>query len=83
MAGKTILGSRVRDVITGFEGTVTGRAEYISGCHQALIAPALSADGAMRDSQWIDEQRLERVGSAMLTLDNGATPGCDRQAPKR
>jgi hypothetical protein len=48
-----------------------------------LIAPGLSADGGLRESQWLDRQRLERVEGEVIVLDNGATPGHDRQAPKR
>lgn len=80
---KTILGSRMRDMITGFTGVVTGRAEYISGCAQALVAPAMKPDGSVPASEWFDEQRLERVDDTLVVLDNGTTPGCDRAAPKR
>jgi hypothetical protein len=73
-----ILGATYKDRITGFKGVATGYAQYISGCHQALLAPK-----AGTDSQWIDEQRLERVGSSRVTLDNSKTPGCDKPAPIR
>jgi hypothetical protein len=77
------LGARYRDRITSLEGIATGHATYISGCNQVLIAPGLSADGGLRESQWLDRQRLERVEGEVIVLDNGATPGHDRQAPKR
>lgn len=77
------LGITVKDRINGFTGVVTGFVQYLTGCNQALVAPPLGPDGAMRDSQWFDVQRLERVGDGLITLDNGATPGADRPAPKR
>jgi hypothetical protein len=77
------LGQRVRDSISGFEGVVTGRAEYISGCHQALVAPTVTAEGAFRNSEWFDEQRLQVLNAPAVVLDNGKTPGADRQAPRR
>lgn len=78
------LGSKVKDRITGFEGIVTGRCEYISGCNQALVAPPVDKEGKHRDSQWYDEQRLVVDTSAVLiVLDNGDTPGFDVQAPVR
>ena len=80
---KMEMGWSVKDRITGFAGVVTGRAEYISGCNQALVAPPLGKEGQHRDSQWLDEQRLERVGDEQVTLDNGSNPGCDRAAPVR
>ena len=77
------LGKSYRDKITGFEGVATGHAQYISGCNQALLAPKVDADGGLRNSQWFDVQRLMVVEGATVVLDNGATPGCDRAAPKR
>lgn len=77
------LGITARDKITGFQGVVTGYCQYISGCHQALLVPPVDEKGAPRDGQWFDVQRLVKVGSAVVTLDNGATPGCDQPAPVR
>lgn len=79
-----VLGKKYRDRITGFEGIATGRALYISGCAQVLVAPAVMEDGAFRESQWFDEQRLTAADTdAPIVLDNSATPGPDKQAPKR
>ncbi len=80
---KTELGMTMRDKITGFSGVVVGYVEYISGCNQALLAPKAKDDGSLGDSQWFDMQRMERVGTTKIKLDNGETPGCDRAAPKR
>jgi hypothetical protein len=79
------MGSRVKDRITGFQGTLTGRAEYISGCTQCLVAPTVKADGSFAESQWFDEQRLEviDVKAAPIVLENDKTPGADIAAPKR
>lgn len=80
---KTVLGMTMRDTITGFSGVVTGRAEYISGCAQALLVPKVKDDGALPESHWFDEQRLELLLADQVVLKNGDTPGCDREAPKR
>lgn len=77
------MGRKYKDKVTGFEGTATGHAHYISGCSQVLLAPPVTADGAMRDSQWFDEQRLTAQDGDVIVLDNGTTPGCDKAAPKR
>lgn len=80
----SILGYTVKDRITGFRGVVTGICAYVSGCHQVLIVPPMSADGKLPDSHWFDVQRCEiEPGTNRLVFDNGATPGCDRAAPKR
>jgi hypothetical protein len=77
------LGQKVRDRITGFTGVVTGRVEYITGCNQLLIAPAVGADGSHKESVWIDEQRVFVVDPWPIVLDNGSTPGFDVPAPRR
>lgn len=77
------LGEKARDRITGFEGVVTGLALYISGCDQALLAPPVDNEGRFRDGLWFDIRRLVRIDGPTIVLDNGATPGCDRAAPKR
>lgn len=77
------LGATYRDVITGFEGVATGHVTYLSGCNQALLAPRVGADGALRDPQWFDEQRLVQQPAPLLALDNSRTPGSDKAAPRR
>ncbi|WP_028003144.1 hypothetical protein [Sinorhizobium meliloti] len=77
------LGATYRDKITGFEGVATGYVQYITGCNQVLLAPK-STDGTMKDSQWLDEQRLELDEfSPIVKLDNGSNPGFERAPPRR
>lgn len=59
---KIELGMTVTDKITGFSGVVTGRCEYISGCHQVLIQPRVKDTGEFVDSRWMDEDRLTVTG---------------------
>lgn len=77
------LGVTARCRITGFQGVVTGLVDYISGCNQALLVPSVDEKGVARPAEWFDVQRLERVGSDKIVLDNQRTPGCDMQPPKR
>jgi hypothetical protein len=78
------LGHTYSDKITGFTGVAVGYVQYLSGCNQVLLAPRCGPDGALRESQWFDQQRLDLdVAIPPVQLDNGATPGCDRSAPKR
>lgn len=76
------LGRKVKDRITGFTGITTGRCVYLTGCNQVLVAPGVGADGSLRDSHWIDEQKIEYVDDSVISLDNGQTPGFDKPAPK-
>lgn len=77
------LGNTARDRITGFEGTVTGEARYLTGCTQYALAPKVSADGAIRDTQWFDEGRLEVTGQGIAPADvaGPTNGGPQRDAP--
>ena len=79
------LGLYVQDLITGFEGVITGRCEYITGCNQYLLAPKIKVGESMAGGQWFDEQRIKIVdGKEKIVLDpikNQETPGCDISAP--
>lgn len=55
------LGQRVRDEITGFEGTATARAEYLNGCIQYCVQPTELEKGQMIESQYIDVGQLKIV----------------------
>ena len=80
---RIILGTKVRDRISGFEGVVAGRAEYLTGCTQCVVVPPVGPDGSHRDAEWFDEQRLAVVDHRVVVLDNGSTPGCDVRPPAR
>lgn len=70
-----ILGRKVRDKVTGFEGIVTGRATYLTGCDQYSVA-AQSKDGKAADVAWYDKGRLEVVGDGIGAADvAGAVAG--------
>lgn len=54
----SLLGLRVRDKVTGFEGVVTTVGFELYGCVQAVVHPGLDKDGKPRDSTWFDVSRL-------------------------
>ena len=67
---KFILGQRVRDTVTGFEGIAIGRVVYINGCHQYLVKPRceVKKDEPMKQPEgwYIDDQSLELVDQGIL-----------------
>ena len=68
-------GQKAKDKITGFEGILTGKCNYITGCSQWLVSPPVK-DGDFKEAKWIDEQRLEVIeGAEILVLDNGDNTG--------
>lgn len=59
------LGEEVKDIITGFRGIVTSRAEYLTGCIHIGVQSQELKDGKVQDPEWIDQTRLVRVGKGI------------------
>jgi hypothetical protein len=59
-----LLGLRVRDRVSGFEGVVASVCFDLYGCIQAIVHPGLQADGKLGDQSWFDVNRLEIVSDA-------------------
>lgn len=78
------LGDTARDVITGLQGVVTGRCQYLTGCTQFLVQPpGASKDGQPKGSHWVDEGKLEPVrGKKRVVLNVEANGGPQHEAPK-
>ena len=84
------MGTMVKDRITGFEGIVTARIEYITGCVQYAVTPnRTDKDGKRMDAEFIDELRLEIVTPIAPDLKHAmdrsrveAPGGPSRDAPK-
>jgi len=74
------LGDKVKDKITGFKGIVTGKANYLFGCTQCLIAPTMKGKSAT-DATWIDEQRLDVEGGSQFKPPAPATLGGPQKTP--
>ncbi len=68
-------GDTIEDIITGFKGIVTGRADYITGCNQYSVTGRVEKDGAKQEHghMWLDENRVKLDGAigrmALPTLD--------------
>lgn len=73
------LGKKARDRITGFEGVITGRAQYLTGCDQYVLTPSVK-DGSYQASQWFDEGRLEITGAG---IDAASVAGPRPGGPQR
>jgi len=87
----TVLGWKVRDKVTGFEGIATHVGLDLSGCVQAIVRPQVVKDkdtGAQKqpDGEWFDVSRLERVGESRVfdpipQKGTELTAGCDSRKP--
>jgi len=66
------LGDLARDVITGYQGIITGECRYLTGCEQVLISPPVGEDGKLRDGHWFDADRIEVIAAGSVRLGNAA-----------
>lgn len=69
------LGDRVRDKITGFEGVVTARTEWLYGCVRVTVQPEKMKDGKTLESQNFDEPQMK-------ILKRGAIQHMQPQQPR-
>ncbi len=59
------LGRRAKDKITGFEGILTSRCEFLTGCNRYCIQPTELREGKPVDSLYFDEAQIEIVGEGI------------------
>ena len=59
------LGREAKDVITGFNGIITARIEYLHSCNYYLIAPRVLDEGKFAESEWIPEGRINITGKGI------------------
>jgi len=68
---KIILGDKVRDKVTGYEGIATSRTEFLNGCFQIEITPKMKKGNNLKIEDMtgmaIDEQQLERINCGINT----------------
>lgn len=55
------LGKRAKDKITGFEGILTVRCQFLTGCDRYCIQPTELKDGKPLDSIYFDEAQIEII----------------------
>lgn len=74
------LGLKAQDIITGFEGIIICRAEYLTGCDQYGLVPPVK-DGKLEKTEWFDEGRVviigEGINAAEVMADKNGGPNRD------
>jgi hypothetical protein len=88
MGKRVPLGCVAKDRITGFEGLVIGKHQYLTGCNKVTIQPMkLDKDGKPIESQWFDESTCEVTRSdhdeALLDLVDGRFDAVPSGGPDR
>ena len=69
------LGTRLKDLVSGFEGIAIARVEYMNGCVQYYLKPKLDKDGKMLEAQSIDCNQL-------VVLDDGLNKPVEKEEKK-
>lgn len=66
-----MLGLKVKDAVTGFNGVVTTVSFELYGCVQAVVTPPANSAGEVNDGRWFDVTRLEIIDSKpVMALPN-------------
>lgn len=74
------LGKLAKDKITGFEGIITSKHIYLTGCTQYGLQPKIDKDGKVPDKNYFDEGRLEIIGDGFSSDQVSAEKdGCDNR----
>lgn len=68
------LGARVKDKITGFQGIVVARSEYLHGCWRVCIQPEELQEGKIAEAHWFDEPQVELIQENVVAT-SGKEPG--------
>jgi hypothetical protein len=72
------LGDTARDTITGFQGTVVARTEWLYGCRRIVIQPNTLHEGKPIENMSFDEPQCElvhRAGAAVQSPELRKTGG--------
>ena len=64
---KIKLGSKVKDIVTGFTGIAVARLECLNKCIQYEVIPKVDKDNKKEKSEWIDEEQLKVIGKGVTT----------------
>jgi hypothetical protein len=81
------MGAKARDVVSGFEGIISSKTEWLTGCDQVGIRPIeLDKDGATRKAEWFDVTQVEVVAQPSPQLQrivDGKLQGEAKQETKK
>jgi len=66
---KIKLGVIAKDKITGFQGMVTGKSKWLTGCDQVCLKPSVNKEGKLQDGHWFDVGAVEYVSPGITAED--------------
>ncbi len=75
------LGDKVKDQITGFEGVVVCRSQWLNCCNTYTVKPVELKDGVPQEAVYFDEPQLDLVVEK-LHKENRETGGPEREVKR-
>lgn len=81
MKGAIALGDIARDTLTGFEGVVVAKTNWLHGCTRWTLQPRKLEKGKLQETQSFDEPQLELVKKAVVATTSAT--GGPRSEPMR
>lgn len=75
------LGDKVKDRVTGYEGTAVGYSEYLNGCVRVMVQSPVNDKGEIPTVEWIDEGQVFVTELRAETVQPAAEVGGPMEAP--
>ena len=73
------LGVKVKDIVTGFQGIVDYRVQYLTGCNRYGVQPTtLDKDKKILKAEVFDENRLKCLKSKPVVIKEDKKVGGDK-----
>jgi hypothetical protein len=69
------LGDKVRDRVTGLEGIVVAKTEWLNGCVRVVVQTRLDKDGKVPDGYNVDVEQLEVLEKDVMQRKEAPTGG--------
>lgn len=66
---KIVLGDKVKDSVSGFQGIAVSRHTYLQGCDRITVQPPIDKDGKHPDAMSFDEPQLLIVKASVVKPD--------------
>ena len=68
---KTVnLGDKVKDTVSGYEGIVIGKSDFLFGCTRIAVQAVGLHEEKPIESQWFDEPQVELVTPGVVATDS-------------
>ena len=77
------LGIRVKDKVSGLEGIITGRSQWLNGCRSYGVQAKMDKDGKIPETKWIDEGQLEIIDSKSILEPADELTGGPTEIPQK